>query len=320
MSILIRRFITITSPLGTFERSRRRLLAVGCVIATLVGVLAVPAAGTNSPDVYEDPTDSVHGPAIATLAAAGVLSDTDCALDRFCPNEPLTPSVLATWLVRSLEVSEASHVLPLTGMTTGEASPDRWTRPAEHPPGSAIRAVCSPIPARYCPDESVTRAQVASILTETFALDPSGPVGLSDVAGNPHEESINALVAAGITAGCTTNPVRYCPDRLVTRGQMATFLARALSLIDTPNTDGSGQRSAQIAFPDVGLTGVKHIIYGRSDQHIWLVEPDGTLFDSYPVSGKAIWPPPGQYEVYSKSPPCLGLLRGNNCGTYGPVP
>jgi hypothetical protein len=40
---------------------------------------------------------------------------------------------------------------------------------------------------------------------------------------------IESLAAAGITQGC--NPPlndRFCPDKSVTRGQMAAFLARAL--------------------------------------------------------------------------------------------
>jgi len=46
-----------------------------------------------------------------------------------------------------------------------------------------------------------------------------------------HQANIEAIAAAGITTGC--NPPandRYCPDRPVTRAQMASFLARALGL------------------------------------------------------------------------------------------
>jgi hypothetical protein len=39
---------------------------------------------------------------------------------------------------------------------------------------------------------------------------------------------IHALYAAGITAGCSTTPLRYCPDAGVTRGQMAVFLMRGV--------------------------------------------------------------------------------------------
>ena len=44
-----------------------------------------------------------------------------------------------------------------------------------------------------------------------------------------HESSINAIADAGITLGCSTaDPTLFCPDQLVTRGQMASFIARAL--------------------------------------------------------------------------------------------
>ena len=39
---------------------------------------------------------------------------------------------------------------------------------------------------------------------------------------------IEALYASGITGGCGTG--LYCPDRAVTRAEMAVFLAKALGL------------------------------------------------------------------------------------------
>ena len=49
--------------------------------------------------------------------------------------------------------------------------------------------------------------------------------------GDTHEANIDALAAAGVTKGCKTDPLRYCPDQAVTRAQMATFLVRALDLV-----------------------------------------------------------------------------------------
>jgi subtilisin family serine protease len=51
-----------------------------------------------------------------------------------------------------------------------------------------------------------------------------------DVAGNVHADNIEALAAAGITQGCS--PRSFCPSDPVTRGQIATFLDRALNLPD----------------------------------------------------------------------------------------
>jgi len=38
---------------------------------------------------------------------------------------------------------------------------------------------------------------------------------------------IEAIYREGITTGCDTSPLRYCPDAVVTRGEMAAFICRA---------------------------------------------------------------------------------------------
>ncbi len=45
---------------------------------------------------------------------------------------------------------------------------------------------------------------------------------------------IEALSASGITVGCQANPPLYCPDRTLTRGEMAVYLAKALGLHWSP--------------------------------------------------------------------------------------
>jgi hypothetical protein len=66
----------------------------------------------------------------------------------------------------------------------------------------------------------------------TASADPSQPGGtFVDDDGNVHEGSIEAIASEGITQGC--NPPandRFCPDRAVSRGEMAAFLVRALDL------------------------------------------------------------------------------------------
>ena len=50
--------------------------------------------------------------------------------------------------------------------------------------------------------------------------------------GHPQHRFVEALYAAGITAGCTGG--NYCPNDPVTRGQMAVFLSVALGLHFSP--------------------------------------------------------------------------------------
>lgn len=45
----------------------------------------------------------------------------------------------------------------------------------------------------------------------------------------------------------------------------------------------------------------RRVVYSNSDQRVWLVGDDGTIVDSYLVSGKQGVPAPGTYEVYSRS-------------------
>jgi hypothetical protein len=58
---------------------------------------------------------------------------------------------------------------------------------------------------------------------------PPAYATFNDVPTNsPYFQFVEALAAAGITAGCGGG--NYCPDTPVTRGQMAVFLAKALGL------------------------------------------------------------------------------------------
>ncbi len=80
----------------------------------------------------------------------------------------------------------------------------------------------------YCPDDSVTRGQMAAFLVRALNLPSSATDFFDDDNDSVFEANINALAASGITKGCGTSA--FCPDRAVTRGEMAAFLDRALSL------------------------------------------------------------------------------------------
>jgi uncharacterized protein YbjT (DUF2867 family) len=97
---------------------------------------------------------------------------------------------------------------------------------------AGITLGCNP-PAndRFCPDQPVTRGQMAAFLVRALDLPAGASVDFVDDDGSVFEADIEKLAAAGITLGC--NPPandRFCPDQPVTRGQMAAFLRRALAL------------------------------------------------------------------------------------------
>lgn len=87
----------------------------------------------------------------------------------------------------------------------------------------------------FCPKDPVTRGQMATFLARALDLPaPVGPDHFDDDDGLSHEDNINRLFEAGITTGCGLPADRtFCPKDPVTRGQMATFLDRALDLDPT---------------------------------------------------------------------------------------
>jgi len=80
----------------------------------------------------------------------------------------------------------------------------------------------------FCPEEPVTRGELAAFLTRAIALAIPAGQSFEDTADSPFSAEIEALAAAGITQGCT--PDRFCPDLAVSRAQLASFLVRALDL------------------------------------------------------------------------------------------
>lgn len=102
-----------------------------------------------------------------------------------------------------------------------------------------ITAGCSAT--RFCPDGLVTRGQMATFLVRALNLPATSTDYFSDDTGSVHESNINRLRASGITAGC--GGTRFCPNGLVTRAQMATFLVRGYELPATSTdyfTDDTG--------------------------------------------------------------------------------
>ena len=194
-------------------------------------VLAVSIAVSGSPAVALDGFSDLdeagpHRAAVEALAERGVLEGTDCGAGEFCPRGALPRWVMAVWLVRVLD-----GVDPVgSGSRFADVDPDQWWTPfVERFAVLGITAGCAADPARYCPHDAVTRAQMATFLAQAFDLAPAPPFGFVDTSGSTHTASIDALAAAGVTAGCAADPARYCPDDVVTRAQMATFLVGAIN-------------------------------------------------------------------------------------------
>ena len=213
------------------RRSVVRYLAVAFVPVSVA--LAAAAATGNE---FGDDDGGVHEPAIDALAAEGVFEGTECGDGLFCPEAPVLRWVMGVWLVRTLGSTSAESG---SRIRFSDVDPGEWWAPyVERLADLGISAGCATGPLRYCPDSVVTRAQMATFLTRAFEIEEGPPSGFADTSGNVHERSIDALAAAGVTAGCSTDPPRFCPGQQVTRAQLATFLDRARELREPPEPAG----------------------------------------------------------------------------------
>jgi hypothetical protein len=193
----------------------------GADLAAFFDEGTVPPPGNDPTGFVDVGSDHVFSADIAWLAAQGIT--TGCnppANDQFCPEEPVSRGQMAAFLARALSLP-ASGVDAFTddAGSVFEADIDALA-------AAGITSGCSP--QAFCPDDPVTRAQMATFLVNAFDLTGGAGSDLFTDDAGVHELDIDTLGTSGVTQGC--NPPlndRYCPDDPVTRGQMAAFLHRA---------------------------------------------------------------------------------------------
>ena len=201
----------------------RAVLALA-VIATAMAVPQNAYAGQG----FNDDDGSVHEGAIEAVSNAGITSGCNPPYaTEFCPNRFVTRGEMAAFLVRGLGLS-------VTGaLTFADDDSSIFERDIEKLAAAGITKGCNP-PAntRFCPDNTVSRAEMAAFLVRALNLRASdASIDFSDDDGSIFEDDIEKLATAGITKGCNQPAnTRFCPDDRLTRAEMATFLTRALGL------------------------------------------------------------------------------------------
>jgi hypothetical protein len=141
---------------------------------------------------------------------------------------------MAVFLLRGIHGS--SYSPPPVGGSTGfsDVPSTHWAAAwIKQLAAEGITAGCSP--GIYCPEATVTRAQMAVFLLRakhgaSYSPPAAGnSTGFGDVSPAYWAAAwIKQLVAEGITAGCGNG--NYCPEAPVTRAQMAVFLVRTFNL------------------------------------------------------------------------------------------
>ena len=204
-------------------RGRVGVLLAGAVVAA--AAVAAGAGPVSAQEGFEDSGSGTHGPNIDALAEMGVFEGTECGVGLFCPGESVSRWVMAVWLVRVLDGAD-----PEAGGGSRFVDVDAnawWSAHVERLAELKVTLGCA-VAMSFCPDDPVTRGQMASFLVRAFDLEAGPDAGFVDVDGGVHGANINALAASGVTKGCELDPPRYCPSGQTKRSHMATFLKRGI--------------------------------------------------------------------------------------------
>lgn len=213
-----------TAPQLHFE-----LRSNGTAINPYPYLIAAPLPVTSTPDfagAFRDDDGSVHETDIDYLYDLGITRG--CGQDLYCPDSNVTRGEIAAFLRRHLDLPAA----PTDYYHDDDASIFQEDINALTHAGIAFG--CGP--ETFCPDTDLRRDEMAELMARTFATsnpdryaNPDGTDWFTDDADSPHQDAINRLRAAAVTNGCDpADPLRFCPDRPLTRAEMASFLARAL--------------------------------------------------------------------------------------------
>jgi hypothetical protein len=176
------------------------------------------------------PTSSLFHDDIIKVATAGITAG--CGGADYCPTSPVTRAQMSVFLLKS-EHGSAYAPPACSGVFADVPCPSAYADWIEQLSNEGVTAGCGG--GNYCPDASVTRAQMAPFLLKTSqgsAYVPPAAVGIfGDVPpGSFAADWIEDLYNRGITGGCSANPLLYCPNSSVNRQQMATFLVRTFMI------------------------------------------------------------------------------------------
>jgi len=172
---------------------------------------------------------------IERIVRVGITAGCATSPAQYCPAFSVTRAQMAAFLCRA------------KGWTWLDASPPTFADVpktnsffgfVERLVAQGVTAGCATGPAQYCPNEYVTRAQMAAFLCRALGLSQylQAVATFNDVPiGNSFRGYVERIYLVGITTGCALTPgFNYCPNNTVTRAEMAVFLVRAFSIPGPP--------------------------------------------------------------------------------------
>jgi hypothetical protein len=152
---------------------------------------------------------------------------------------PVTRAQMSVFVVRGLDLATGESLtypatpyftdMPASGITDSE-----YFSFVQRIAQLGITVGCQTSPALYCPDASITQAQMAVFAIRTWMLAnnlttftyPPTPYFTDVPATDIYFSFIQKMAQLGFWTGCT--PTTYCENSAVTRDQMAPIIMRSM--------------------------------------------------------------------------------------------
>ncbi len=151
----------------------------------------------------------------------------------FCPNDNVTREQTAAFIVRAVTGSTTPAIYNPTPYFTDVPTTNPFFPHIQKLVDLGITSGCAP--GLFCPTDTIPRWQIAILMVRarlalygasfTTATTPYFEDVPADVEGNGVPfPFIQRAYEEHMTNGCATSPLIYCPDDMVTRGEMASFI------------------------------------------------------------------------------------------------
>ena len=193
----------------------------------------IPAARPEGPgsvgggeEGFTDVAGNPHRDDIDRMAVLGItLGCTAGAEPRYCPYGHVTRAQMAAFLLRAIGQPDPRPTgdNPFSDVPGGVWHTYYVLRLAE-------MGVDTGDSGEWRPDAPLTRLEMAQWLTRFFdhITPAASPRGLFRDVAREDWPVVEGLYQMGITEGCSTRPLRYCPHQSVSRAEMASFIIRSL--------------------------------------------------------------------------------------------
>jgi len=219
-------------------------------VYTPAGVAPAPPAPSPAPVPSSPPAPA---PAPAPPGAAPIFADvpsgywaydqitrfaqrgitTGCDTGLYCPERGVTRAEMTVFLDRTLGQGQLTPATP----TFADVPTNYWAYGyIERLAALGVTTGCGTDGQGhrfYCPERGVSRAEMATFIDRALGqaqATPATPTFADVPSGYPAYHYIEAFAGRGITTGCGTDDQGrrvYCPERGVTRAEMAVFIIRA---------------------------------------------------------------------------------------------